>query len=620
MIKEKFIPAITLIFVLLAICIVIASIIGNSNKITSATQPDYIAQLFNKNKVMNIDISIDQKQWELLLENATAEEFLPCDITINGETLKTVGIRAKGNSSLNQVARDENTDRFSFKLDFSEYIDGQNLYGLDRMVLNNMISDPTYMKEYLSYEMMNEMGVNTPAYSYANITINGQKWGLYLAVELLEEDFLTRYYGLEYGNLYKPEGMQMGRAQGEKSAPGNNPNMPNMPQGNKAEEQGKQPENMPPKDVQLGKDGIGNGNMLQGGMPKMGEGNSGTNLVYTDDNLSSYKGIFEDVITKSTTDADKKKVVQMIKDLNSGKNLEKNLDVDEILRYIAVNTFLVNLDSYAGSLKHNYYLYEQNGKFQILPWDYNLSFGSFQIKEGSKIINFPIDAPVTDTMENSPLISKLLEVDEYKKLYHGYLNELIESYITSGKYNSEITRLDSMISEYVQNDTTAFYSYDQYKKSLSELKIYGKDRVKSILAQLAGQQPTDAYGNVETSLNLASFGSMGGGKGVENDRNAGAFMVGGPDNQNMQEATEIVRSASGRELTEAELTKLKQLGIEESMLSQIKKINNMGMPLGMGDNNKISSSYVENACMLIPYVIAIILGIIFVMKFKKKYN
>ena len=48
------------------------------------------------------------------------------------------------------------------------------------------------------------------------------------------------------------------------------------------------------------------------------------------------------------------------------------------------------------------------------------------------IINFPIDAPVTDTMENSPLIAKLLEVPEYKELYHQHLEELVEGYLNSG--------------------------------------------------------------------------------------------------------------------------------------------------------------------------------------------
>ena len=67
----------------------------------------------------------------------------------------------------------------------------------------------------------------------------------------------------------------------------------------------------------------------------------------------------------------------MLDAINNGGDIEKYIDVDEMLRYFAVNTALVNLDSYQGNMKHNYYLYEQNGVFSIIPWDYNMSFGGF---------------------------------------------------------------------------------------------------------------------------------------------------------------------------------------------------------------------------------------------------
>lgn len=537
LIEEKYMPIVTIVAILLACSIAVTALVVNAADAGAPTQLEYTEKLFDTNRVMQINIQIDQEQWDDLLENAIEEKFVPCDITVNGTTLKTVGIRAKGNSSLSQVANDDTTDRFSFKLNFSKYVDGQNLDGLHALALNNMISDPTYMKEYLSYDMMAQMGVNTPAYSFANITVNGEEWGLYLAVELLKDDFLTRYYGTNYGNLYKPESSQMGAGQ---KGRGGIPNRPNMPQGGMPDQKGNW--NPPAGDLSSAPDmpannqqneRLENGGMPQMGMPNMGgKNNSGTNLVYTDDQLSSYQGIFDDIITKSTDKADQKTVVKMIKNLNNGTNLEQYLDVDEILRYFAVNTFLVNLDSYAGGLKHNYYLYEQDGKFQILPWDFNLSFGSFQMNDAGKVINFPIDAPVTDSMENSPLISKLLEVEEYKERYHNYLSELLDTYISSGKFDSEITRLDSLISEYVKKDATAFYTFDEYQNSLTELRTFGADRSKSITAQLAGQQPAASYGNMETTFNLSAFGSMRGGNGKPGDMQANKADLPAMGNQN----------------------------------------------------------------------------------------
>ena len=66
---------------------------------------------------------------------------------IDGEAYKNVAIRAKGNTSLTQVASYGN-DRYSFKIEFDHYDDTKTYYGLDKLCLNNIIQDNTYMKDY----------------------------------------------------------------------------------------------------------------------------------------------------------------------------------------------------------------------------------------------------------------------------------------------------------------------------------------------------------------------------------------------------------------------------------------------------------------------------------------
>ena len=51
--------------------------------------------------------------------------------------------------------------------------------------------------------------------------------------------------------------------------------------------------------------------------------------------------------------------------------------MDALLRYFVVHNFVDNYDSYTGTMLHNYYLYEEDGKLTMLPWDYNLAFGAF---------------------------------------------------------------------------------------------------------------------------------------------------------------------------------------------------------------------------------------------------
>lgn len=496
MIKEKYITPIAIISMTLCVFLVIVYLITNPNTDTlEIQQPEYINKVFNKDQVNEIDITVNEKDWEELLKNATEKQYIMGDITINGEKFSSVGIRAKGNSSLKMVASDDTTDRYSLKIDFHEYIKGQTYYGLEKLALNNCISDATYMKEYISYEMFSKMGIAIPACSYAHIKINGEEWGLYLAVEVMEESFIERYFGSVDGNLYKPESTDVG----ENPQPMSNmPSMSKMP-------------SMPRKDGEKLDDKDNKNAPKNMGMPNSRTG--GTNLVYNGDDLSNYSGIFDNAVFNTTNRKDNMKVIEMIKNLNEGSNLEEYLDVDEILRYFAVNTFLVNLDSYAGNLKHNYYLYEKDGVFQIHPWDLNLSFAGYEVKDGQSAVNFPIDKPVSDTMENSPLISKLLEVDEYKEIYHKYLNQIVTEYIQSGEYEATIDRVHNLINDYVKNDPTTFYTYEEYQNAIPVLLQFGKDRANSVAAQLKGDQPSTSYGTISTSVDLSLLGSMGGHRG-----------------------------------------------------------------------------------------------------------
>lgn len=615
MIKERSLAIISVISIFLVAMILMVSMknMTNSNDIDSANikQPDYVSKIFNKNKVSEINIKIDEEQWTDLLQNAIKEEYYNCDITINGETFSNVGIRAKGNSSLNMVASDDTTDRYSFKIKFDKYIKGQDYYGLEKLALNNNIGDTTNMKEYLSYEIFDELGVAVPGFAYTNIKINGQEWGLYLAVEVMEESFIERQFGSLEGNLYKPETMEMGNM---------NRNMERQPEKNN-------------EDIVEHKNDTKNPRSFG----DFNRGNSDTNLVYTGDDISNYSGIFHNSIFKTTNEDDYNVVVEMMKNLDAGTNLEEYLDVDEILRYFAANTFLVNLDSYAGNLKHNYYLYERNGKFQILPWDFNLSFGGHEINNGSLAINFPIDNPVTDTMENSPLISKLLEKQEYKEIYYQYLEDLTINYIESGKYKTSISRVNELIKDYIKSDPTAFYTYEEYQNSLPILLQFGKDRAESVMAQLKGQQPTTTYGDIKTNIDLSALGSMGKGAGnnmMNSDKMTPPGNFGNGENPDtMFKAMEIIRELSGEELTDEDRRQLAELGLNseqiEELLKMIKQMpNNMRDKTNrnmsqQGTKNRNNMEYENNIdtkklIIFIASIVALILSLIFISNFKRK--
>ena len=547
MIREKYKWYISIVSMALAVTLCAGAVIW-SNKINienkTIVADKNLSQVLDKSSVTNISIDIDEADWKWLLENATNEEYRSCNITINGVKYYNVGIRPKGNTSLTNVASDDTTDRYSFKIKFNEYVDGQNYNGMKSLVLNNIIQDKTYMKEYITYDLYSSLGVATPEMSYSNITINNETWGLYLAIEVIDERYLENNFGTSEGNLYKPETMGVNHQGGNNKGGMGNP--PDMKQGmNGGGPGGMQPPDMQNQDVVPGEKQEGqqmmpenhqennmNNRADKGGNPGGGRPTEGADFIYIDDNVSSYSIVRDSAVFKRTTDDDFKRVINMYKNLNDGTNLEEVLDVEEVLKYFAVNTFVINLDSYSGAMYHNYYLYENNGKCQILPWDLNLSFAGFGANRGGmgrgegnssqevNTINFPIDNPVSGDLSSMPLIGKLLEVDEYKELYHSYLQQIADEYFNSGYYENIVNKLDGMISEYVKEDPTAFCTYDEYKTAVNEIINFGKDRTTSVLAQLNGEQPSTSYGNIESTVNISALGDMGGGKqfGDKNNR------------------------------------------------------------------------------------------------------
>ena len=185
---------------------------GESLGIQAASRAmGYETRLFDTAQVHTIDIVMDD--WEGFLETCTDEQYVLCDLVIDGEACTDVAIRAKGNTSLTQVASYGN-GRYSFKVEFDHYDSAKTYHGLDKLCLNNIIQDNTYLKDYLTYQLMYDFGVSAPLSSFVYLTVNGEDWGLYLAVEGVEEAFLERNYGSDYGELYKPDSMSMGGGRG----------------------------------------------------------------------------------------------------------------------------------------------------------------------------------------------------------------------------------------------------------------------------------------------------------------------------------------------------------------------------------------------------------------------
>ncbi|MCU6797062.1 CotH kinase family protein [Paenibacillus sp. WQ 127069] len=416
----------------LAGCTVTDSISGvSSSAVSSAAvsnQQNQVTHVFPKDHVVDVKITMAAADFQDMLDNASQEEFKTASVDYNGQHFDNVAIRTKGNLSLRSVVSSD-SDRYSFKISFDEYISSQQLYGISKINLNNNYSDASYMREFLTYELAERLGLPTPGYSFVNVYVNGELKGFYLAVEQIGDSYLERNFGNAYGALYKANG------------------------------------------------------------------GNGSELTWLE-TMDAYKGL--DLKSKSSNN---NVILDMLKELNTGTDYSKVLDVDEALKFIALNVLTANMDSYLGTNKHNYYLYENKGIFSVLPWDYNMAFG------GLGASGILIDEPTQGTLSERPLIDKLLRVGAYKQKYHQYLTESIEGYLSGEAFAARVQELSQLISSYVEQDPTAFYTYDEYQKGVTELTSFAAQQVATIAKQLDGTSPSSGNGS-------GSGGGMGGGGGM----------------------------------------------------------------------------------------------------------
>lgn len=651
--------------------------------ITEDTVIGYETRLFDQSRVHTIDIVM--QDWEAFLDTATSEEYAACHLVIDGESFKNVAIRGKGNTSLSSVQAYGN-DRYSFKVEFDHYQSGATYHGLDKLSLNNLIQDNTYMKDYFAYTLMSKMGVAAPLCSFVQISVNGEPWGLYLAVEGVEDAFLQRNYGKDHGELYKPDSMSFGGGRGngrdfdmdemtEKfgfsfggdDGDGSNemqtftmpdmssfPGMSSMPEGFESSRMmggfssqsnrdsataaptatpapiatgdpsapangtmpdmgsfpgmsaGETPEGFDPSQMMGGFSGMpdssfpsggnppegfdpsqmpggipGGGSMPEafdpsqlpgsipggtdapdptatpapteasanGAMPDMGSfpgmpggempesfgpsqmggdfqmpdmnfgggfGSFGSStdvkLQYSDDDPSSYSNIFGNAKTDITA-ADQARLIASLKALNEGDT--SVVDTEAVICYMAVHNFLCNDDSYTGMMVHNYYLYEEDGVLAMIPWDYNLAYGTMSGSNATTSVNTDIDRLVSMGSTNDrPMADWITASKEYTAQYHTAYQTFMTTAFDSGWFAGEIDRVTAMIAPYVQNDPTAFCTYEEFQTGAETLKQFCLKRAQSVTHQLSGEETlVDA-----SELTLSDMGTMGNMGGPGGDR------------------------------------------------------------------------------------------------------
>ncbi|MDY6912209.1 MAG: CotH kinase family protein [Chloroflexota bacterium] len=428
-----------------------------SGQAASADSEPFIAD-----RVVEVRIIMTDEDWETCLLDALEEEYVQADFWFDGELVPDVAVRPKGNSSLNMVFR-SGSPRLSLKVDFNFFNSARTFRGLKKLNLNNGFNDPTLIREHIAYEVYNLMDIPTPRTSFVDLWVNDMHMGLYTQVEQVDKTFLERHFSDPNGNLYKPE-MPAGYLKWTEADMEQQRDELGIPE---------------PDDQDMAQEINMGGAKLVDIM---------TALEGTDDPADSTPSMIRanpsermpmDILTRmglKTNESypDHTALLDFLEILNNEpdetfpEEIEKVLDVDGALKFIAVAGTVGYFDSYLG-MGHNYYLYEINGKFTILPWDLNGAFGSFTGgMSRDSIINCYIDEPTSGPVAERPLIDRLLSHEPYLELYHQHLETLLEGPFDVNRMASWIDEVADMVRPYVKSDDLKFFSFEDFEQGLSE--------------------------------------------------------------------------------------------------------------------------------------------------------
>ena len=477
----------------------------------------YADTIFDDSYVHKLDIEIDESAWHFMADNATEEMYVPCSITYDDKTMNDSAIRPKGNSSLKSVSAAGN-ERFSFKLEFDHFHDGVLLDGLDKLSLNNLGQDTSCMKDYLTYHMMNEMGVSAPLSSFVFVTVNGEDFGLYLAVEAIEDSFAVRNWGVNHGNLYKPDSFGVDNL----NVGIGNEQLDDVMAILKGE---------PYKNLKGGDRVDFIGNLINIMLPHMGISTDAAAGMYLGEDEDAYNVIFDTAVF-DITEEQKWSYIDAVKTLQSSNDPAEALYADDVLKYFVVHSFVDNYDSYTSSFVHNFYYYENDGKLSIVPWDYNIAYGAFTYEaamaslfEGrtdidmipdtgdamdinTSMVNFPIDTPFfSSDINRRPMLGKLLENDYYKNLYHKYYNEFVNKMFLDGRFEQIFTTAKNNIAPYTERGRN-LYTKEQFERGTKAVHDFCILRGESVKRQLDGSLPATLDGQSKDFTNLVDTGDL----------------------------------------------------------------------------------------------------------------
>ena len=365
---------------------------------------------YSTDTIRDIRIMFAQSNWDEILDSlyvAGDKERMQATLFIDGIQYDSVGVRYKGYSS---ASVDRVKNPFNIKLNY--LIEGQDHQGIDKIKLSNVIQDPSFLREVLSYEIARKYMPASES-NFANVYVNDTLLGLYSNVEAVNNEFLEKHFTTADNVLVKgnPETVDLY---------GENSNLSQTP-----------------------------------GMDSLAY-----TSLYSMQSDYGWTALYNFIDTLNNHEAD----------------IDKVLNVDQALWLHALNYTLINFDSYVGYAQNYYLYKDKAGRFNPIIWDLNMSLGSFRLTDASVYFDgFSIEQaktldPLSHYNEFSvfprPLLRKLFNTSRYRKMYLAHIRTIVEENISNQAYLIRAETLHQLIDESVQNDANKFYTYADFQNNL----------------------------------------------------------------------------------------------------------------------------------------------------------
>ncbi len=355
--------------------------------------------LFNTSVIHTVNFYFSQPSfWDSLVAYKPLDKPMFGNVDIDGTFMDSVGIQLKGNSSYNSMPGVKK----SFKISFDEFV-SQKFDGLKTLNLNNGFKDPSFLREKLMCDFMNEHGIPAPRCTYADVYINGTHWGFYTMVEQVNKTFLTDRFGNNDGNLFKGD-----------------------PHGD------------------LRWHGTADSAYYSSYELKTNEtANDWSDLVHLTDRINNPSPAeFYD-------------------------SLESVMVSDLAIRAWAANNLFVNLDSYLGSGHNYYVYDDYiTNKFEWITWDVNEAFGNFNMGIPIAQIKTLDVLFISQPPMNRPLQNRMMQNLTYKTSYLDYLCQWIQNDFSLAGMEAKIDSIADVIRPFVYADPNKQFSNANFDQNI----------------------------------------------------------------------------------------------------------------------------------------------------------